>query len=125
MHFNDCFADCETKPETFALRIGLFERIKNSFDKLWFDAYAAVADLDGDRLWVRIVRSNGNRAIFWRELSSVAKDAPENLLQARRISDQFVPGSRQTNEELEMSIFHVATHDVQRRLDELMRVSGT
>src|SRR5206468_2525421 len=66
VHFDDCFADRETEPETFATRIRLFERIKNSFDKLWFDAHAAVIDLDGDRRCVRIVRPHGNRAVFWR-----------------------------------------------------------
>src|SRR5437763_13495248 len=64
------------------------------------DPHAAVTDLDGDRLWVRIVRSHRNRAVFRRELASVAKNAPENFLQAWRIRDEFVPGSRQSDHEL-------------------------
>ena len=123
MHFDDCFANRETEPETFPPRIGLFEWIKDSFDKLWFDAHAAVADLDADRLWVRIVRPYRNRAVFRREFASVAKDAPENFLQAWHVSDKLVPGRRQSDDELEMSIFHVAADDVHCRLEKLMRVS--
>ena len=54
MHFDDGFADRETEPQTLAPRIGLFEGSKDTSDKLWFDADAIIADLDGDYSWVRI-----------------------------------------------------------------------
>ena len=54
VHFDDGFADRETEPQTFAPRIGLFEGSKDFSDKFWFDADAAIADLDGDSSWVRI-----------------------------------------------------------------------
>src|SRR5207248_11351813 len=108
VHFDDSFADRETEPQTFAPRIGPFEGSKNSSDKLWFDADAIIADLDGDCSWVRIVRPHRNCAVFRREFASVAKDVPKNLLQARWIGNQLVMRCQQGNGELEMSILNVA-----------------
>ena len=54
MHFDNGFSDRETEPQSFALRIGLFEGVKDFFNKLWLDADAVVADLDDDPSWARI-----------------------------------------------------------------------
>src|SRR5262249_14679069 len=90
MHFNDGFAECETEPQSFALRIGLFEGVEDFSYQLWFDADAVVADLDRDPSWARIVRPHSNRAVFGSEFASVVQHAPENLLQAGCVGDQFV-----------------------------------
>jgi hypothetical protein len=89
VHFDDCFANCETEPETFPPRIGLFERVKDSFDKLRFDAHAAVTDLDGD---VLLVRPHGNHAVLRRELVKLRK-TPRKLAASGRISDKVVSGA--------------------------------
>ena len=94
MHFDDGFTDCETESQSFALRIGLFEGVEDFFYKLWFDADAIVADLDGDSSWARIVRPHRNRAVFGSEFARVVQHAPENLLQAGRIGDQLVSRCR-------------------------------
>jgi hypothetical protein len=47
---------------------------------------------------------------------------PENLLQARCIGDQLVLRCRELNDRREMSLFNLAAHDLQRRLEQLMRI---
>src|SRR5262245_29266887 len=122
MHFNDGFTDYETEPKSFAFRIGLFKRVKDSSYEFWLDADAIVADLDRDPSWAGIVRPHRNRAVFWREFASVAQKVPENLLQARCVGDQLVSRGREGNNGREMSLLNLTAHDFQRRLQELMRV---
>src|SRR5262245_12020620 len=116
MHFHDGFTDRKSEPQSFAMQIGLFERVKDLFYKMWFEADAIVADLDRDPSWARIVGPHRNRPIFGSEFACVMQHAPENLLQAGRISDQLVPRSLQGNESREMSSFNVAAHHLQCRL---------
>src|SRR5437773_7535917 len=113
MHFDDCFTDSETEPQSFVLRIGLFEGVEDFFYKSWLDADAVVADLDGDPSWAGIVRSYRNRAIFGSEFARVVQHAPENLLQAGRIGHQLVPRSLQDKERRQVPVVNVAAHDLQ------------
>src|SRR5215469_10993483 len=122
MHFNDCFADCETEPQSGVLRIGLFKGVEDFFYRLWFDADAVVADLDRDPSWARIVRPHRNRAVFGSEFASVVQHAPENLLQAGGIGDQLVSRCCERNQKREMSSFNLPAYDLQRRLQELVSV---
>jgi len=122
MHFNDSFTDYETEPKSFAFRIGLFKRVKDSSYEVWLDANAIVADLDRDPSWTGIGRPHRNRAVFWSEFASVVQKVPENLLQARCVGDQLVSRCREGNNRREMSLFNLTAHDLQRRLEELMRV---
>src|SRR4030095_4924164 len=122
MHFNDGFTDYETEPKSFVFRIRLFKGVKDFSYELWFDADAIVADLNRDPSWTWIVRSHRNRAVFGSEFASVAQKVPENLLQARCVDAQFVSRCREGNNRRKMSLFDLATHDLQRRLKELMRV---
>src|SRR5439155_6247524 len=122
MHFDDCFTARETESQSCALRNGLFEGVEDFFYKLWLDADDVVADLDGDPSRAGIVRPHRNRAIFGSEFARVVQHAPENLLQAGFIGDQLVPRSLQGNERREMSLFNVAAHDLQCRVQQLMRV---
>src|SRR5262249_52400681 len=125
MHFDDSLTDYETESQSLPLQVGLFESGEDFFYKLWFDADATVADLDCNPLWAGIVRPHRNRAVFGSEFAGVMQDAPENLLQAGRIGDQLVSRRHESNDRREMSLFDVAAHNLQRRLEELMRVGHT
>ena len=122
MHFDDCFTDRETESQAFALRIGLFEGVEDFFYKIWLDTDAIVADLDGDPSWARVVLPHRDRAIFGSEFARVVQHAPENLFQPGCIGDQLVSRCREVNQRREMSLFNVVAHDLQRRLQELVRV---
>src|SRR4030095_1744215 len=105
MHFDDSFTDRETESQSFALRIGLFEGVENFFYKLWFDADAIVADLDGNFSWARSVPPARNRAVLGSEFPGVMQHAPKNLLQPGGIGDQLVSRCCERNERREMLLF--------------------
>src|SRR5437870_13667972 len=110
MHLDDCFADGKTQAKTFMSCTGLFEGVKDFFKKLWFDTNTIIADLDGKRVRVRVAGMDENSAVFRCEFVGIAKNIPKNLLQARRIDEQFVMRCFQSNGRCDMPILHFATY---------------
>src|SRR5205823_4428387 len=122
MHFDDRFTNCQSEPQTFALRIDLLERLKDFVERFSFQSYAAVGDFNDDFSWLTVARADKNRSIFRCELAGISKKIPKNLMEPGLVAVQSVMGCLERHVEGEMSLFNSAAHDTHRMPHDVVRV---
>jgi len=92
----------EPEPAIAALKcaFALLERIENAIHDFRLDPDAGVVHGDGEQLWFRIGRGNGDLAVIGRELDRVLEQVPNDLLELGRVTGDVMGATPQVEVQL-------------------------
>ena len=122
VHFDDGFANRETKAEAFATSAALLECLENLFEMLRFNPNAGVADFHAQGPRLRVMSSDRDRALPRSEFRGVLQEIPKHLLQARFVGQDRVVCGIQFDREIQLPGGNFVADDIHGVIEQLVGV---